>query len=167
MGYSLLIFRQGGQGVRGCSTLLASLINICFIHRIPIKLLFMWGVCLCVGPQSCSAAVTCSPIRVPWATSSCGPTGQSRCHSWPSQCWTSGSVCLTCGRLWPVHCRSNRATASSEGAPYASRSAAINFFKENLFNYKHTDFFKSKRLWWKPVAAHIMFCFSCFWSIFY
>lgn len=80
---------------------------------------------LSTGPLSCSAAVTSSQTRAPWTTSSYGPMGRSRCRSWTSLYWTSGSVCLTCGRPWLVPCRSNPATASPEGASYASTSTTF------------------------------------------
>lgn len=90
------------------------------------KLLFHFELlCLFTGRQSYSAAVTSSQTRAPWTTSSCGPMGRSRCLSWTYLCWTSGSVCRTCGRPWPVPCRSNPATASPEGVSYASMSTAM------------------------------------------
>lgn len=96
--------------------------NFLETNQLPFHFEF-WS--LSTGQQSCSAAVTSSQTRAPWTTSSCGPMGRSRCLSWTYLCWTSGSVCQTCGRLWPVPCRSNPATASLEGVSYASMSPAI------------------------------------------
>lgn len=102
-------------------------LNNCNIFRLlgTNKLLFNSELLrLFTGQQSCSAAVTSSQTRAPWMTSSCGPMGPSRCLSWTYLCWTSGSVCRTCGRPWPVPCRSNPVRASPEGVSYASMSIA-------------------------------------------
>ena len=77
-----------------------------------------------VGQLSCSAAAASNQTRALWVTSSCGPMGRSRCPSWTSPSWTSGSASRRCGRRWRALCRSNPATASPGGVSSASTWSA-------------------------------------------